>query len=280
MLVTRALFNWSAYATAGGELVRITRTNMDLIKELVHRDLKDRFAGQMLGTAWAIGHPLLLMLLYVAVFSLVFPARGLGIDGKVQDLSVYILAGLIPWLSFQEVLVRSAGVITGNASLVKQIVFPIEVLPIKIVLAAVPAQLVATVFLVLFAAIVGALKPAFLLFPLAFVAQLACMIGVAFMLASVGAYVRDIREVLTVFCAANLFLQPILYAPYQLPEAIAQFLWLNPFSHLVWVYQDVFFFGGFMHPWSWLALGIAAVVSLLVGYRLFRRMKHGFGDVL
>lgn len=280
MLITRALFDWPGNLHVGGELLRVVRANRDLISELVRRDLKDRFAGQMLGTLWAIGHPLLLMLLYVAVFTFVFPARGLGVDGKVQDLSVYILAGLVPWLCFQEVLVRSASVITGNASLVKQIVFPIEVLPVKIVLAATPAQLVATAFLVLFAAATGSLKASVLLFPLAFVAQLACMAGVAFLLASLGAYVRDIREILTVFCAANLFLQPILYAPEQLPPALANLLWLNPFSHVVWVYQDVFFFGGFAHPWSWVVLGVAAIVSLLWGYRLFRRMKHGFGDVL
>jgi lipopolysaccharide transport system permease protein len=280
MLITRALFDWPGNLQVGGELLRVVRANRDLISELVRRDLKDRFAGQMLGTLWAIGHPLLLMLLYVAVFTFVFPARGLGIDGKPQDLSVYILAGLIPWLCFQEVLVRSAGVITGNASLVKQIVFPIEVLPVKIVLAATPAQLVASGFLVVFAAVTGSLKASVLLFPLAFAAQLACMVGVAFLLASLGAYVRDVREILTVFCAANLFLQPILYAPEQLPPALANLLWLNPFSHVIWVYQDVFFFGGFTHPWSWVVLGVGAALSLLWGYRLFRRMKHGFGDVL
>lgn len=280
MLITRAFLDWPGNLHVGAELLRVLRNNRDLIVELVRRDLKDRFAGQVLGTLWAVGHPLLLMLLYVAVFAFVFPARGLGVDGKVQDLSVYILAGLIPWLCFQEVLVRSPGVITGNASLVKQIVFPIEVLPIKTVLAATPAQFVATAFLLVFAGINGSLKLSFLLFPLVFAAQVACMAGVAFLLASLGAYVRDVREVLTFFCAANLFLQPILYAPQQLPPALANLLWLNPFSHIVWVYQDVFFFGGFAHPWSWVFFGAASVFALLWGYRLFRRMKHGFGDVL
>jgi len=280
MLVTRALFDWAGHRYVGAELLRIVRANRELVGELVRRDLKDRFAGQMLGTLWAIGHPLLLMLIYVLVFAYVFPARGLGIDGQPVNLSVYILAGLIPWLCFQEVLVRSPSVITGNASLVKQIVFPIEVLPIKIVLAALPAQLVATAFLVVFAAANGSPKASFLLFPAALALQVVCMIGVAFLLAGVGAYVRDIREVITVFCAANLFLQPILYAPGQLPPALGRLLWLNPFSHVVWVYQDVFFFGGFDHPWSWVALAVAAVLLAVWGYRFFRYMKHGFGDVL
>ncbi len=280
MLIARALFDWPGNLHVGGELVRVVHTHRDLVRELAWRDLKDRFAGQVLGTLWAVGHPLILMLLYVAVFAFVFPARGLGIDGKPQDLSVYILAGLIPWLCFQEVLVRSTNAITSNASLVKQIVFPIEVLPIKIVLAALPAQLVATAFLVVFAFLTGGVKASFLLFPVALVAQVACLAGIAFFLSSLGAYVRDVREVLTVFCAANLFLQPILYAPSQLPHALANVLWLNPFSHFVWVYQDVFFFGTFAHPWSWVTVAVLSLLSLLWGYRLFRRLKHGFGDVL
>jgi lipopolysaccharide transport system permease protein len=140
--------------------------------------------------------------------------------------------------------------------------------------------LVATAFLVVFAAANGSAKASFLLFPAALALQVVCMIGVAFLLAGVGAYVRDIREVITVFCAANLFLQPILYAPGQLPPALGRLLWLNPFSHVVWVYQDVFFFGGFDHPWSWVALAVAAVLLAVWGYRFFRYMKHGFGDVL
>lgn len=280
MTVARALVDVPGHVSAGRSLLRLARTYRYLVVELAVRDVRDRFAGHLLGIIWTIAHPILLMGIYVAIFAYVFPARGLTAPGRTQDLTVYILAGLIPWLCFQEVLARSATAITGNASLVKQIVFPVELLPIKTVLGCLPTQLVATVFLIGLAFVTGLGSKALLLFPVAWLLQIAAMLGVAFALSALGAYVRDLRELIIVFCSANLFLQPILYAPYQLPRVLRGVLWLNPFSHLVWVFQDVFFFGAFMHPASWVLLALGSVITLGLGYRLFRGLKHRFGDLL
>ncbi len=280
MLLARTAFDVPSHWRAGRELAGIVVARRELVWELTQRAVRDRFAGLSLGALWALGHPILLMALYVAVFTYVFPARGVAVGGATISLSQYILAGLIPWLSFQEVLVGSATIFPAHASLVKQIVFPIEVLPIKAVLAATPTQLVATVVLVGLAAATGGLSWSFLLFPLAFALQLACMSAAAFVLGSIGAYFRDLREVMAFFCSANLFLMPVLYAPDQLPAALRGLLWFNPFSHLAWVYQDTFFFGRIEHPASWIVLAVGGIGGLVLGYRVFRRMRTGFGDVL
>ena len=280
MTVARTLVDVPGHVSAGRSLVRLARTYRYLAMELAIRDVRDRFAGHLFGVVWTIAHPLFLMGLYVAIFAYVFPARGLTAEGRTQDLTVYILAGLIPWLCFQEVLARSATAITGNASLVKQIVFPVELLPIKTVLGCLPAQLVATAFLMILAWITGLGSAALLLFPVALLLQVAAMMGVALALSAIGAYVRDLRELVIVFCSANLFLQPVLYAPNQLPRVLRPVLWLNPFSHVVWVFQDVFFFGRIAHPWSWVALTVGSSLTLGVGFRLFRSFKHRFGDLL
>src|SRR3974390_3481031 len=242
MLMPRAIFDVPSHWRAGRELATILWARRELVWEMAKRAVRDRFAGLSLGVLWAVGHPILLMLLYVGLFTYVFPARGVGVGDGSRSLTQYILAGLIPWLSFQELLVTSAAIFPSHARLVKQIVFPIEVLPVKSVLAATLAQLVATAALVALAAATGGLSWSFLLFPLAFVLQLACMTAAAFLLASIGAYFRDLQEVMIFFCSANLFLMPVLYAPHQLPRILRSVLWLNPFSHLVWVYQDIFFF--------------------------------------
>lgn len=280
MTVGRTLVDLPGHVSASRSLVRLARTYRYLLVELAVRDVRDRFAGHVLGVVWTIAHPILLMGIYVGIFTFVFPARGLTAPGRTQDLTVYILAGLIPWLCFQEVLARSTTAITGNASLVKQIVFPVELLPIKTVLGCLPTQLVATAFLVGLALLTGLGSPALLLFPVVLILQVAAMLGVAFALSAVGAFVRDLRELVVVFCAVNLFLQPILYAPAQLPRVLRPVLWLNPFSHLVWVAQDVFFFGAITHPVSWVVLTVGALVTLGLGYRLFRGLKHRFGDML
>jgi lipopolysaccharide transport system permease protein len=109
------------------------------------------------------------------------------------------------------------------------------------------------------------------------------MVGVCYILSSVGVYLRDLKEIVQVFLSAGLFLAPILYLPTRLDRVWSPFaaiLYLNPFSHLVWCYQDVFYFGRFAHPASW-GITIALSTGLFyVGYHIFRKLKHMFGDIL
>ena len=109
--------------------VKILYSRRELINELVRRELRDRHVGQVLGVLWAYGHPLVLMLIYTFLFAYVFPAR-FGSAGKMQDYSVNVFAGIVPWLAFQDLLARAPSILVGNANLVKQIVFPMEVQPL------------------------------------------------------------------------------------------------------------------------------------------------------
>jgi lipopolysaccharide transport system permease protein len=262
------------------DIARLYATHRRLIWELAKRDLRDRFAGQFFGVVWAVGHPLVLTALYVLVFVYIFPGRSGGDAVTPRDLTISILSGLIPWLAFQEVLANSATVIRNNASLVKQIVFPIEVLPVKAVLASTVSQLVATVFLIFYALARGALESTLLLWPLLFGLQLLAMAGACYLLSAIGVFFRDLKDLIQIFCAANLFLQPILYVPDQLPRAFRAVFYANPFSYVVWCYQDAVFVGEIAHPWAWIVYAVGSVVVFYLGFRAFRKMKIGFGDVL
>jgi lipopolysaccharide transport system permease protein len=262
------------------DIARLYATHRRLIWELAKRDLRDRFAGQFFGVVWAVGHPLVLMALYVLVFVYIFPGRPGAGALTPRDLTISVLSGLIPWLTFQEVLANSATVIRNNASLVKQIVFPIEVLPVKAVLASTVSQLVATGFLIVYALAKGTLESSLLLWPLLFAFQLLAMAGACYLLSAIGVFFRDLKDFIQIFCAANLFLQPILYAPDQLPRAFRAIFYANPFSYVVWCYQDAFFFGEIAHLWAWVLYPVGSVVLFYVGFRAFKKMKIGFGDVL
>jgi lipopolysaccharide transport system permease protein len=266
------------------QLALILTRHRQLTWEMTRRELSDRYVGQVLGSIWVIGHPIILMGLYVFVFIYVFPSR-LQISTEMpRSYVTYILAGLIPWMTFSEAMAKGAGVIVNNAGLVKQVVFPLEILPVKGVLASFVTQLVATAILILYMLIIERGWPwTMWLLPVLFFMQLLAMIGVCYILSSVGVYFRDLKEVVQVFLSAGLFLAPILYLPTWLNSVWPPFtviLYLNPFSHLVWCYQDILYFGRFIHPVSW---GIVAALSSGVfygGYRVFRKLKHMFGDVL
>jgi lipopolysaccharide transport system permease protein len=260
-------------------MARLYATHRPLIWELAKRDLRDRFAGQFFGVVWAVGHPLFLMALYVFVFVYIFPVRFSGDSAFAGDFTISVLAGLIPWLTFQDVLATSPAVIRNNASLVKQIVFPVEVLPVKAVLASTVAQLVATGVLVIYALARGAQEPTFLLWPILFGAQLLAMVGASYLLSAIGVFFRDLKDFVQIFCAVNLFLQPILYIPEHLPRAFRAVFYANPFSYMVWCYQDIFL-GRIAHPEAWVVYPVGSLGLFYLGFRLFRKMKLGFGDVL
>jgi lipopolysaccharide transport system permease protein len=171
-------------------------------------------------------------------------------------------------------------VLQSHASLVKQIVFPTELLPLKAALASSAAQIVTATFAVLVAAYKGTLGPLALALPLIVLWQLAAATGAAYLLASLGVYFRDLKDVVQVLLAVGLFALPVLYNPHATPAWLTTVQVLNPISAFVWCYQDALYFGYVAHPLAWVAAPLIGLVALIVGYTVFQRAKHGFGDVL
>ncbi|MGD0781392.1 MAG: ABC transporter permease [Candidatus Aminicenantales bacterium] len=276
-----ALFDAKGHVRAFAELLGLLTRHRRLTVEMARREISERYTGQLFGIFWAVGHPLALMLVYVFVFAFVFRARMGGTADLPLNFTAYLLAGLIPWLAFQESMTKASTVIVANANLVKQVIFPIDVLPVKGVLATLITQ---TIFLVLLAAYTlithhGLLWTYFLI-PVVFLLQALAMIGISYLLSSIGAYVRDVKDFVQVFCSVALFIQPILYMPSSVPAAVRPILYINPLSYVVWCWQDVLYFGRVAHPWAWGVLAVGSLVVFVFGYRVFLRLKVMFGNVL
>lgn len=144
----------SARAPRGtGGLIETLIGRRRLVWQMAKREVRDRYAGQALGTVWAVAHPILLMGLYLFLFTFVFPSR-MPFGGGQGGAVTYILAGLIPWMTFADAMARGTGAIVNEAGLVKQVVFPVEILPVKSVLAAALPQGIATLVLLVYMAIV------------------------------------------------------------------------------------------------------------------------------
>ena len=106
------------------------------------------------------------------------------------------------------------------------------------------------------------------------------MLGMAFLLSAAGAYFRDLKDFVQVFTIVNLYLMPVFYLPMWVPALFKPVLYINPFSYMIWCYQDVLYYGNIEHPWAWTVFAIGSVLVFLTGYYLFRRLKVVFGDVL
>jgi lipopolysaccharide transport system permease protein len=250
-----------------------------LTLEMTRREIGDRYAGQFLGKAWAIGHPLIMMLVLVVIFAYVFKV---DIKSKIGlDYTAYLLAGLIPWITVQEVMAKGATVVVGNANLVKQVVFPIEVLPVKSVMASLLSQLVAMAALVLYVLLRHWFVPAsyLLLVPLLLV-QILGMLGLSALLAALGVYFRDLKDLVQVFCFAGMYAMPLFYNIDMVPPAIKPFVYANPFTYMLLCYQDACFHGGMDHPYAWVVFTVLSLGTFYAGMRVFERLKPLFGNVL
>lgn len=276
-----SLINPHLYFQALVEIFSLLTKHRQLTWEMTKREITDRYTGQIFGALWAIGHPLLLMGVYVFVFTFVFRQKMGGTVELPLDYTTYLLCGIIPWMAFQESMSKSASVIVANANLVKQVVFPIEVLPVKGVISSFLTQLLASVLLVAYVLFShGSLPWTYALIPLLFVFHLLAMIGVAYVLAAIGAYFRDIKDFVQLFGTIGMYIVPVIYLPDQVPGLFRFLLYLNPFSYLIWCYQDLFYYGRIEHPWSWAVLIPSSILIFAFGYRVFRKLKLMFGNVL
>jgi lipopolysaccharide transport system permease protein len=263
------------------ELINIVKNHKNLIVEMARRELSDRYSGQVFGLTWAIIHPIFLMGVYFFIFSVVFKMKLGGTFDMPRDYTTYLLSGLVMWLTFQDVLSKSCTTISSNTILVKQFVFPVEILPIKTVLASMLNLVVSLGVLAGYCILKYGLPPiTYLLLPVILFLQITAMIGVAYFLGAIGAYFRDMKDVFQLFALVNMYLMPIFYLPSMVPDFFKPVIFLNPFSAYAFMYQDALYYGRFEHPWSWVAAAIISPLWLLYGYRFFKRVSPMFGSAL
>ena len=246
---------------------------------MTRRELTESHAGTAMGVVWTFLHPVLTISVYLFLYGVVFKART-GVGGTV-DYGAYLLSGLLPWLVCQEALTRSARSILGNAGLVKKVLFPVELLPFKSVLASFCTGAILLAVYVVFRLVRdGSLAASVLLLPLLTVLLFLALFGVGLVISVLSAYFRDIPEIVRVFTTLNVYLIPVVYLPEWLPAALKPVLYLNPFSYVVWCFQDALFYGSLEHPIAWIVFSVLALVSFAGGHLAFRKLKPFLGSVL
>lgn len=249
--------------------------------EMSKRELSDRYVGQAFGRSWSIIHPLILMGVYVFVFAFIFKQNMGGTRDFPLDYTAYVLTGLTCWLNIQESLTRGTTSVTSKSELVKQVVFPTEVLPIKAALSSVFGLSVTLLILLAYTTIqFGFHITPFTLGPVIVLAQLLFLTGLALLLSSLAVFVRDTKDFVQIFCFAGVYLIPAFYLPSWIPGLFKPILYLNPFSHFVWAFHDAFFYRRIEHPISWFIVLVLALSTFLIGHRVFMRLSSAFGNLL
>jgi lipopolysaccharide transport system permease protein len=252
----------------------------DLIFTFARRDLVGRYKGSALGIAWAVLTPIVMIAIFTFIFAGIFGAR-FGASDSHWDYALYLFCGLLPWSMFQESVQQSATTIVAHANLVKRVVFPLETLPAAQAFAALGNQLFATVALLIGIILIRQnLQLTSLWFPLLLIPQLLFALGAAWLVASLGVFLRDIAQGVTLLLMAWMYLTPIIYPESIVPERFRWFVNANPFTTLVRSYRNIFL-DGVAPDWRGLAYFTAvALVVFFVGYWWFARTRKNFADVI
>lgn len=223
-----------------------------------------------------------MLAIYTFVFSVVFKAKwGDSHSDNKTEFAIILFAGLIVFNFFAEVVNRAPGLILGNVSYVKKIVFPLEVLPVIAICSALFHAFVSVIVLLFFNAMVNHVFPASaLLLPIVFLPLFALTLGSTWLLASLGVFLRDVGQTVGILTSVLLFLSPIFFPASALPETIRGYLFLNPLTFIIEQTRRVLVFG--QSP-DWQGLGLCFLIYGIfawVGFAWFQKTRKGFADVL
>lgn len=257
--------------------------NRTLIARLTRRDVEARYRGSLLGLLWSLAVPLFMLMVYTFVFGVVMKARWSAANAEAGhgEFAVVLFAGLMLFGLFSEVIGRAPGLVLENETYVTKIVFPVYVLP-WIALGRGLFNLVISLALLVAAqaVVMGPPPVTALLFPLVLAPFVLLVMGLAWFLASLGVFIRDIGHFLAVALSSLMFLSPIFYPLSALPEELRPWLFLNPLTFVVEQSRAVLLWGRLP---DWQGLGLYLLLGFAcawLGLQWFLRTQKAFADVV
>ena len=257
--------------------------NRQLILQMTKREVVGRYKGSAMGLTWSFFNPVFMLVVYTFVFSEIFKSRwgGVGGDDSKTQFAVVLFVGMIVLSLFSEVLNRAPSLILSNVNYVKKVIFPLEILPIIAMGAALFHGLISLCVLIsAFALFNGYVQWTAIFTPLVLLPLVIVTTGLAWVLAAIGVFLRDVGQTIGIITTVLMFLSPVFYPVTAVPERFRPFIMANPLTFIIEQARDVLIWG---NTPNWIGLGIYTLVASLVawaGFALFQKTRKGFADVL
>lgn len=272
----------AAHPVSLSALVKSLWRNRQLIVQMSTREVVGRYKGSFMGLAWSFFHPVFMLTVYTFVFSVIFKSRwGVGGEESKTQFAVVLFVGMIVHALFAEVLNRAPSLILSNVNYVKKVVFPLDILPIIAMGAALFHSFISLgVLLIAFVLFNGYLHWTAVFTPIVLLPLIILTLGLSWMLASLGVFLRDVGQTIGIITTVMMFLSPVFYPLAALPEEFRRWIMVNPLTFIIEQAREVLIWG---HLPDWIGLGIytvAATVVAWVGYAWFQKTRKGFADVL
>ncbi len=247
----------------------------EMIASLVHRDLKGRYKGSILGFAWTFLNPLFQLVVYTLVFSVIMRAG-------IEDYYLYLFVALVPWLFFSSYISGGAGCVRMQGDMVKKIYFPREVIPISYVTSQFVNMCLSllVVFAVLLLSGKGLNFSALLYMPLIMIIEYFVALGMTMLISSITIYARDVEYFMSIVAMAWQFATPIMYGLEQVPAQLVPYFHLNPMTAIIVAYRDILYYGKAPELNTLITAVLFGIGLLVIGFLVFGKLKRHFAEEL
>lgn len=269
------------FSTSPLEILTSIRQNRNLLIQLTKRDIASRYKGSFFGIFWLFFNPFLMLTVYTFVFGFILKARWHSPDQSTFSFALILFAGLIIYYLFSEVISKSSTLIVNNANLVKKVIFPLEILSIASVLSSLfifGINLIVLIITLFF--IVGFPTINFFLLPFLLIPYIFFILGLSWLLSSIGVFVRDLGQVIGLLITVFLFLSPIFYPLSLVPKNYQLFILLSPISLAVEMFRSILGLGNFPNIYLSLYFFFISFFIMWFGFFIFQKSRKGFADVL
>lgn len=252
-----------------------------LVYQFALRDFQLRFKGTFFGFAWSLVVPLVMLLVYTFVFSVVFKARWGDLPSESKAMFAVILFGnLVPYNLFADVVGSSSGLMFQHQNLIKKVVFPLEILPASRLASALLQSLLSLIIFLLGTIFVHSFHWTIVLSPLVLGPIVLFSLGLSYLVSALTVFVRDIGQIIGVLLTLVLFMSPVFYPIEAVPESLRWIVYLNPLAQVVEQFRVISVTGGLPDLLVITLLWVSSLICAALGFMFFMKTKLSFADVL
>lgn len=246
-----------------------------MLFSLVKKELRGRYKGSVLGFLWTFINPLLQLVVYTLVFSVI-------LTNDIEQFYLHLFVALVPWLFFSSSMTGGSSSILSQKDMVKKIYFPREILPISYVTSAFINMLFS--FIVIFAVLIvsgkGISLGAIIYLPVIMIVEYILALGGAMLTSALTVYLRDLEYILNIIMMVWVYITPVMYSVESVPEAFLPIFYINPMTPIIIAYRDILYFKRSPELGTLLHGFILGVVILIIGTIVFRKLQKGFAEEL
>lgn len=246
-----------------------------MIFSLVKKDLRGRYKGSVLGFLWTFINPLLQLVVYTIVFSVILPTN-------IEKYYLHLFVALIPWIFFSSSITVGSSSIIAQKDLVKKIYFPREVIPISYVTSCFVNMLLC--FIVIFAVVafsgIGFNPAALLCLPLIMIVEYMLALGVTLLTSAITVYFRDLEHILGIVTMAWMYMTPVMYSVDIVPEKYRGLFSLNPMMPVIQAYRDILYYARVPKLFTLTEAFVLGIFFLILGWIVFSKLKKRFAEEL